>query len=371
MNIGFDAKRAFLNQSGLGNYSRSLIDSLVQFYPNNKYSLFTTKRTKIYAPENLSIITPSSFIDRKISSYWRTYNLTRDLIKNDIKIYHGLSHELPIGIEKTKIACVVTIHDLIFLRYPDTYSSIDRKIYIQKIKRSCNVAHKIIAISEQTKQDIIEFLNIPESKIDVVYQNCDNAFKTLLSADERKKVMLRYKLPSRYILSIGTVEERKNILTSIKAFKKLKDNNISFVIIGRQKKKYMDLIKQEIDSSIDSRVYFYENINFKDFPAIYQSAELLLYPSLFEGFGIPIIEALYSKIPVITSKYGCFPEVGGNNSVYVDPLNIDEIRNAIHGFLIDNKLKNETSEKGYNFVQQFNNKSMANQLQKIYESVGN
>ena len=133
----------------------------------------------------------------------------------------------------------------------------------------------------------------------------------------------------------------------------------------------MDLIKQEIDSSIDSRVYFYENINFKDFPAIYQSAELLLYPSLFEGFGIPIIEALYSKIPVITSKYGCFPEVGGNNSVYVDPLNIDEIRNAIHGFLIDNKLKNETSEKGYNFVQQFNNKSMANQLQKIYESVGN
>ncbi|MBL4653257.1 MAG: glycosyltransferase family 4 protein [Flavobacteriales bacterium] len=369
MKVGFDAKRAFLETSGVGNYSRSLIDALLKFKPQNEYHLYTTKTGDIYHPDPSEIHTPNTFIDTKLKSLWRRYKLTKELQKNNIDIYHGLSHDLPRGIEKTSIASVVTIHDLIFLRHPETYPLIDTKIYYAKVKHSCTVADKIIAISEQTKQDIIDYLNIDESKIEVIYQNCDDSFKRVCSPEEKANVKAKYKLPNKYLLSVGTIEKRKNQARLIEAFDKLEDKSIELVIVGQPRKKYMQEVLSKVNKNNKMRIHFYHDISFSDFPALYQSAEMLIYPSIFEGFGIPIIEALYSKTPIITSKGSCFPEAGGPDTLYVNPKDSSEIASTITRLLQNDELKNTISEKGYKFVQQFNDELMANQLQKLYESV--
>ena len=174
MRIGFDAKRAFLNNTGLGNYSRDTIRVLSNFYPDNKYFLYTPKEKGnsrlafLDNRNNTFVRTPQSLLNKALKSYWRSKSIVSDLFNNKIDIYHGLSHELPLGIEKTNIKTVVTIHDLIFIRYPHLFRTIDRKIYYKKFNSACHRADKIIAVSQQTKQDIIDFFLIPEEKIEVI-----------------------------------------------------------------------------------------------------------------------------------------------------------------------------------------------------------
>ena len=140
MRIGFDAKRAFLNNTGLGNYSRDTIRVLSNYFPDNKYFLYTPKAKEnsrlsfLNSNSNTFVRTPKSLLNRALKSYWRSKSIVKDLFTNKIDIYHGLSHELPIGIEKTNIKTVVTIHDLIFIRYPHLFKAIDRRIYYKKFK---------------------------------------------------------------------------------------------------------------------------------------------------------------------------------------------------------------------------------------------
>ncbi len=187
MNIGFDAKRAFHNSTGLGHYSRTLIRSLADCYPEHQYYLFNPKPSSLFSfPEkNIQEVRPASFINNIFSSVWRSSWVKNDLKKYKIDIYHGLSHEIPVGIQKTGIKSVVTIHDLIHERHPEQYNAIDVKIYNKKFRYACANADKIIAISEQTKKDIIEFYKTPEEKITVCYQSCNPAFSTAVSETEK------------------------------------------------------------------------------------------------------------------------------------------------------------------------------------------
>ncbi|HWR32568.1 MAG TPA: glycosyltransferase, partial [Chitinophagaceae bacterium] len=169
MNIGFDAKRAYHNQTGLGHYSRNLLTALSDYYPQHKYYLFNPEHSTLFRPvaENIHEIQPTSFFHKMMTSAWRSSWVKKDLKKFDIKLYHGLSHEIPIGIHKTGIKSVVTIHDLIHERYPEQYNAIDVKIYRKKFRYACAHADKIIAISGQTKKDIVEFYKTTEDKITV------------------------------------------------------------------------------------------------------------------------------------------------------------------------------------------------------------
>src|ERR1051325_4033137 len=192
MNIGFDAKRAFLNASGLGIYSRTVIKALVNTFPQHNYSLFTPKKSKslfsefISKHKNASIILPKGIINENLSSRWRSYGITKQLTGSDV--YHGLSNELPFNINKYKGKKIVTIHDLIFLRHPKLYPLIDRKIYNKKFRSACELADTIIAVSEQTKKDIIESYKIKPKKIEVVYQSCDDVFYKERSSEEVNKI---------------------------------------------------------------------------------------------------------------------------------------------------------------------------------------
>ena len=373
MRIGFDAKRAFYNSTGLGNYSRDSIRILSLLYPENDYFLYTPKAKEnkqisfLKNKKNILVRTPSSFVGNLFKKYWRNKNIIKDIIQDEIDIYHGLSHEIPLGIEKTNIKSVVTIHDLIFIRYPHLFSAIDQEIYHKKFQSACKRANRIIAISHQTKNDIIEFFGTDENKIEVVYQGCNNVFQSKISKKRIEEICKKYNLPEKFILNVGTIEERKNLLTILKSIKELPKQHL--VVIGKGKEYKNKCLQYIREHNLKERVSFLSGIELEEIAAIYQKSEIMIYPSVFEGFGIPILEALFSKTPVITSQGGCFSETGGEHSIYINPLSVSEIISAITKITTDTNLRNTMIEKGYNYAQNFTDKKVAENLQKIYTSL--
>ena len=371
MKIGFDAKRAFLNHTGLGNYSRSVITSLAHYFPENEYFLYTPKavqdaRTAALAlGSNLLIRQPSFPL---FKSLWRSRLVVPQLRKDRLDLYHGLSHEIPAGLQKTNIRSVVTMHDLIFLRYPQYYKLADRKIYEAKFRYACSHADKIVAISEQTKRDIHSYFNVPEEKIEVVYQSCDALFTHQQPAETLKKVKEKYRLPDQYLLSVGTVEERKNLLLIVQALVLL-PATVKLVVVGKGKA-YLEKVKTFIAAqNLEDRVLFLENIPFTELPAIYQLAGIFIYPSEFEGFGIPILEALYSGIPVIAATGSCLEEAGGPGSIYIHPTDQEGLAKAVQQIQSNETLRATMIDAGKKYAAQFTERRQAAQLMELYRKL--
>jgi glycosyltransferase involved in cell wall biosynthesis len=370
MILGFDAKRFFHNKTGLGNYSRDLIRILAKFYPENTYLLYNPKPKKIdRIPIDGKIVIeklPSRKMDQKLSSVWRAFKITEEIKADNVAIFHGLSGEIPFNIHKSGIKTVVTIHDLIFIRFPELYSFFDRKIHIKKMKYAATYADKVIAISEQTKRDIVSFLDINPEKITVIYQGCAPVFKENTTPDFTAKTLLKYNLPDQYLLNVGTIEKRKNILSVIKT---LHDIDIPLVIIGKKTHYYEEILNYIQKNNLEGKVIFLENVALQELATIYRKATLFVYPSIFEGFGIPIIEALYSKIPVITSVGSCFSEAGGEHSIYINPHDSDEIKTQIVNLLANPERRKMMSEKGLEYAQNFNDVVVAKQYMELYQSL--
>ena len=243
MIIGFEAKRVFQNCSGLGNYSRNTINLLTRYYPESKYKLFAPRLTNLYIPpDTVEVITPVNYFSRYFRSYWRLHLTSKILVRNNVDIFHGLSHVLPYGIEKTGIPSVVTVHDLIFLRYPEFYKKLDRKMYETIYRSSCLRSTIIIAISNQTKADIVHYFGIEPSKIEVIYQSCNRRFYDRLDIEQKAAIRLKYNLPEKFILSVGTIERRKNQLSILKAIA-LEKMDIPIVILGKATE-YMEELSQ-------------------------------------------------------------------------------------------------------------------------------
>lgn len=366
MNIGFDGKRAANNLTGLGNYSRSLIAHLAKYFPQNQYFVYSPRIKDV---PQIKAFTETKGVQLKLPQtkklFWRSLGIKSQLIKDRIDLYHGLSHELPLGIHNTGIPSIVTIHDLIFIRFPQHYGFIDRFIYKIKTRNACKQADCIIAISEQTKRDIIELFKTDPDKIEVVYQSCDDSFKSPAIDEIKTLVKKKYSLPDQYILNVGTIEPRKNLLSLIKALKTV-DERYKLVVIGK-KTAYIRVIDAEIRRlQLTDRVLFLQNVPFTDLPVIYQMASIFAYPSIYEGFGIPIIEALYSKVPVVAATGSCLEEAGGPSSRYVHPFDHTTLASAINGVLRDPALQAEMKEKGMAYVQKFNNEYISKQIMQLY-----
>ena len=368
MHIGFDAKRAFNNQSGLGNYSRNLISALYYNYPENQYILYTPydkKELFRISGNNLNTRFPSKKLHQIFPSYWRSFIISNEINKDKLDIYHGLSNELPVNIKRSKIKSVVTIHDLIFLRHPEMYNIADRWIYNKKFYSACRTANRIVAVSKQTADDIINFYNIKSGKIDIVYQGCNPVFFEKHDESIKNFIKQKYQLPERFILYVGTIESRKNLLNLIKAVH-IGKLDIPLVAIGR-KKGYYKIIEDYIYSNSINNILFNDVIENEELPAFYQLADVFVYPSFFEGFGIPVLESLASGTPVITTKGGCFSEAGGPDSLYIDPAKPEEIADALKNVLNDSRLRAKMIENGYNYAGRFTPDKISSNIMEIYE----
>jgi len=373
MKLGFDAKRITHNATGLGNYGRIILSAFAEYYPTNEYFLYTPSpgnlnlRKQLLLTDSVSFHYPQRF-QKIFPPLWRSYGISSDLKKDNINIFHGLSNELPFNIKRSGILSIVTIHDLIFLRYPKLYNPIDRRIYTCKFKEACLQADRIIAVSEQTKKDIISFFKIKENKIRVVYPGCNQLFYKQVTREEINKIKEKYAITQPYILYVGSIEERKNVLLAVKALSKI-EKDVILIAVGRRTH-YMDTVEAYAkENKLDERLRLLTNVPFEDLPALYQSAALFVYPSFFEGFGIPIAEALASNTPVIAATGSCLEEVGGMGSLYTNPNNIDELAELMNSVLNNQHLADSMRHQGAKYVERFSAANLSIELMSVYKEI--
>lgn len=369
--IAFDAKRLFHNNTGLGNYSRTLVKGLQTYFPENSYELFTPKpTTKVeydFFTKNFNIHTSPTFLPK---SLWRSRCITSDLKKNNIDLYHGLSHELPFGIEKTNIRTAVTIHDLIYKFSPEDFPAFDRKIYDIKWRFACKNASAIIATSQATKNDIVKFFGTNEEQIHVVYQTCDESFEQNFTPLQIKTIREKHNLPEQFILYVGSITERKNVLSLVQAYNRVRSTiTMPLVIVGRGSE-YLQKTQQYIEQeNLQQTVLLRHSIENCDLPAIYQASYCFVYPSKYEGFGIPLVEALKSKTPIITSNASCLPEVTQNAALYVNPNNIESIANALEQMCLHPETRLQLLAEGEKQAQKFSIRAFVNDTMSVYEKL--
>lgn len=360
MRIGFDAKRAFNNNTGLGNYSRFVIEALLQYAPDNDYFLYSPKvseSNKFYQ----SVKAKSEIKNPKTKNpLWRSWLINNDLQKDKIDIFHGLSNEIPFGIGKTNVKSIVTIHDLIFLRYPKLYPAIDRWIYNQKFKYACQNADVVIAVSQQTKRDIIDFYRIKEDKVRVVYQGITTPPIPLQSSSKNEI--------NKYILCVATIAERKNQLTLVKAFEALNLPDYELVLVGG-KTSYQTQIEEYIAQRKLQNIRILNNVSFEELPNLYANADLFVYPSIFEGFGIPIIEAFQYNLPVVAATGSCLEEAGGSGAIYANPLEYQDLAEKMSQVLNNLDLYNQLIINGKEHLKQFSKEKIASDLNMIYKAM--
>lgn len=371
LKIGMDGKRAVNNNTGLGNYSRLVVDVLSDKYPGNEYRLYVPqmRHNPRLAPllerDNVKIVTPTSRWGRIASSLWRVSGVTGQIAADKIDLFHGLSNELPLNISDAGIPSVVTIHDLIFRRFPEYYKPADRRIYDYKFERAAINATRVIAITECTKRDIVEMYHIPEDKIDVVYQGCHESFGQAISSALLDEVAALYNLPGRYVITVGTVERRKNQLLAVKAMEQL-DDDVNLLIVGRRTG-YADEIDRYIaDHGLSGRVRFMEGVPFDHLPALYAMATLSSYTSRFEGFGIPVIESIAVGVPVIAATGSSLEEAGGPGAVYVDPDDVTGYVDAARLLLDSEGCRRDMVIHGQSYITRFSPENFAAGLMDSY-----
>lgn len=359
MILAFDAKRLFNNFTGLGNYSRTLVRNLQSNYPEHEYHLFTPKMVK--NKETEYFLDSGKFtIHTSNTPLWRSIGMSRVINKLSPDIFHGLSHELPLGL-RPEIKTVVTFHDLIYELYPAQFGLWDRYMYALKYKYAAKKADMVVCISQSTKEDLVHLYQVPENKIQVVYQSCHEIFQTSRPDAEKKD----------FYLYVGSLIERKNIKQAIRAYAMLDTTyQKPFVIVGSGPKKYVDEMKDLISQfGLSDHFEFISHVDNERLINLYDQSFLLCYPSLYEGFGIPVIEALFRKKPVITSNLSSLPEAAGPGAILINPHIPEEIRDAfikINNDILHAKL----SEEGYQYVKtNFSSRATAENLMNLYKKM--
>lgn len=371
MVIGFDGKRAVMNYTGIGNYSRLALESILPLLPDATLRLYTPKirpnerLEKLLASPRVELRTPDSLIGRVFGSVWRSKMLSAQLRREKPALYHGLSNELPAGIETSGIPSVVTIHDLIFLRHPEFYHRADVEICRKKFEFAARSANLVIAISRRTASDLQEFYGIPEDKIRIVYQGCSPIFSQEISPDVIAANRQRF---GRYIIGVGTIESRKNQLLAVKALAKL-PQDVNLVLLGRRTA-YAKLLDEEINRlGLQNRVTMLQGVPMAEIPGLYAAAEVASYPSFYEGFGIPMLEAVASGVPVVAATGSCLEEAGGPGAIYVDPTDVDGFAEAATTLLNNPTLRAEMVSRGREYIARFAPENFGKNLVEVYKEL--
>jgi glycosyltransferase involved in cell wall biosynthesis len=368
MHIGFDAKRVFHNATGLGNYARDVLRILHRRRPEHAYYAYTPGKGRLpfdVAGDRFHVRGPRGLLGRALPALWRTRGIVSDLRADGIRLFHGLSNELPLGIEGSGVASVVTIHDLIFERLPELYPPLDRRIYAAKARSAAARAGVVVAISEQTKQDVVQFYGVDPARVRVVYQTCHELFRSPVPEERLRVVRARHQLPQTFLLAVGTIERRKNLLLVLRALEKLP--GVQLVAVGRSTPYAEELHTYARARGLAERVRLLSGVPTEELAAMYRLATVAVYPSIFEGFGLPIVEALFSGTPVVTTRGGCFAEAGGPESAYVDPHDPEELREVLAALLADPARRAIMAEAGRRHAARFAEEAIADAMFAAYD----
>lgn len=371
MRIAFDGRQAAGNRAGLGSYSRFVIRCMAQRYPDCRFDIYVedgqnlSLLASLKGLPNVEICTPKGIFFRHFPFLWTLFCIPCELRRRNTDIYHGLANYIPRSVRRMKdVKKVVTIHDLIFISFPSTYNWLERHFNNIRCRRSCRIADKIISVSKCTAVDIVKYYFTPKEKIEVVYQGCDPAFRQGVSEGFKSIVRHRFSLPEHFILNVGTIEERKNAEVIVKALEYVPDMHL--VIVGRKTRYIEKVIDTAKRCGVCSRVHILSGVGYRELPAIYRQADVFVFPSKYEGFGIPILEALCSGVPVVGATGSCLEEAGGDAAVYVDPDDTAALAGSINKILSDEALKESMIEKGYAHAERFSDDILAEKTMDVY-----
>lgn len=371
MIVGYDAKRIAQNRTGLGNYGRFVVHGLmdrlhtVLFVPNRQKMQQMGK--DIAEHPQVEIAFPHRCWSKCFSSLWRSVWLTPDIRQHKLDIFHGLSGELPLCGKAKGTKYILTVHDVIYRRFPQCYKPVSRWIYDYKCRKACEKADVVVAVSECTKRDVVEFYGVPPDKVRVLYQGCDDMFRRQVSEADKENIRKKYHLPTDYVLYVGTVEERKNVMLLVRAVE-LMQQPVPVVIIGRLTD-YGHRMQAYIRQRGLGSILFLDSVSFRDLPACYQMARLFVYPSCYEGFGIPLLEALCSGVPVIGCTGSCLEEAGGPDSHYVSPDDAEGLAALLVELWDNQPARRQMIAKGLQYAKRFDTALLAEQMYKLYTSL--
>ena len=380
LTIGFEGKRLLSSSTGFGTYSRTLIRDICKFYPEtrcvliahdkydtlNKLPTFSSLEVEqVKRLDSLKVVYPPN----TWHLYWKLLGAKRALYDHGVDIYHGLAHQIPRSVRQKRIPIVLTVHDLIYRYYPELFPGEDLNLYESQLLNACSISNKIVAVSESTKIDLVDLFSISPQKISVIYSACDYRYHKIATAETIQRTRSTYGLPERYLLYVGSMSERKNLLSVVKALNIIpRADRLPLVVVGATTS-YSNVVGNYIkNNGLDDWIIFPKRVETEDLPAVYQAAEIFLYTSLYEGFGMPILEALSSGIPVITSNVSAMPEAAGPDSRLIDPESPDEIASSIIDILSDDSLRRIMVKNGYSYSQKFNNKRVTEKMLQLYQA---
>ena len=376
MKVNIELQPALKDRTGVGWY----VYEVVKHLPKGKIKITGTIFNFLKRRNDTEIIKD---LDINISSFYllpyrvylyltKKFNIPYNyFFRPKADLYHFMGYIVPYSI-KGKV--ILTVYDLVVELFPETMEEKNRELLRKEMQRSIKRADHIITISNSAKAELINVLGVNAENIDIISPGVDyDVFNARINDEMKRKIKQKYDLPDEYILYLGTLEPRKNISSLIKAFIKLKkEKKISEKLVIAGKKGWLfseifDLIKS---LDLENEVILTDYVDESDKPAIYQNAKLFVFPSLYEGFGMPILEAMAAGIPVITSNTSAMPEVAGDAAILVNPLSIEEISEAMLEVMNNDKLSNELISKGFDQCKKFTWSNSANKLVEIYKKYG-
>jgi glycosyltransferase involved in cell wall biosynthesis len=382
MRIGINALLASAAPSyrnaGVSHYILSLLKALCTFDQTNEYLFLLSEQNiarQLAQAHNVS----SSVVGKHthhpaMRVLWEHLLLARDLRHAGLNLLHAPVNSLP-----PRLPCpgVVTIHDLAVLRYPHLFRPARRRYQQYSMRQSARRAALVIAISEHTRQDVIELLRVPDERIRVISPILEERFVPPTSEEAIAQFRQRRGLPAQYILFLATLEPRKNLRRLIEAYALLKRETAlphQLVLAGARGWYYQTLEQQVHAAGLQEQIRFAGFVPEEEKPLWYQAADLFVYPSLYEGFGLPVAEAMACGVPVVTSNVSSLPEVVGDNAVYgpqaaltIPPDDTRALARAMQQGLLDFALRQQLRERGLARVQRFAPARIARQLVQAYQ----
>lgn len=372
MNIGINGYEAVVprfgygkdglpNRVGSGEFCYQLLAALSAIDKKNNYYIYLPTSPTNDMPQESANWKYIIFSSKKL---WTILGLTRKLRGNPQKldVFFSPTHYSPL----TGLKTVISILDISYLHFKDLFKKKDLYKLRYWGKYSIKRAKKIITISESSKSDIIEAYRLASGKVSVVYPGINQIDKTI----DMDKLREKYGLSEKYILFVGTIQPRKNISRLIEAFSKIKEDT-QLVIIGKKGWQFEEILESPRKFGIEDKVKFFHDVSSEDLPTFYKNAQVFILPSLYEGFGLPVVEAMYYGCPVITSNVSSLPEAGGDAALYVDPENVSDIAEKMEKVLGSDSLRKEMIEKGKEHVKKFSWEKAASQTLNVLEEVAN
>jgi glycosyltransferase involved in cell wall biosynthesis len=357
--------------AGLGRYAQELLLALATADRQNEYVVFYNNPAAARVEPSLErfpkITTPLSYKPWRLSALLAHFTrIPQDPLLPGVDLFHATDHLLPYF---RRIKSVFTLHDLIFLFHPETHKSLNRWFLTLMMPRFLRAADAVIAVSECTKRDAIRFYRIPEEKITVIYEGVNPRFRPA-SPEAIAAVRARYGLPERFILYVGTIEPRKNLTTLLEAFHHLLATyDLRLVIVGKKGWLYERFFRRLRELGLEGQVIFTGYVPDEDLPAIYSAADLFVFPSLYEGFGLPVLEAMACGAPVVCSNTSSLPEVAGDAALLVDPTDARALTGAMEQVLTNERLWATLRAKGMERARGFTWEKAAYRTWEVYQQV--